>query len=156
MARVDYLDDPSAPTANALVPATSAIITDEQGRILLQRRRDNNLWGLPGGTMEIGETISDCVVREVREETGLDVRPVQLIGIYSNPEHVIAFSNGEVRQEFSVCFLCRSVGGEVSVSDESYEVTFFAPDQLERLPIHPSIRQRIAHYLAHNPEPFIC
>jgi hypothetical protein len=63
--RVDYYDDPDAPKANSLVPAASAIVTDEDGRILLHRRRDNDMWALPGGVMEIGESLGECVVREV-------------------------------------------------------------------------------------------
>ena len=100
MARRDYLNDPEAPKANSIVPAASAIVTDRSGRILLHRRSDNDLWGLPGGGMELGESISQTIVREVREETGLDVEPRYVIGIYTNPRHVIAFADGEVRQGF--------------------------------------------------------
>ncbi len=147
MARTDYLDDPTAPQANALVPAASAIVRDATSRILLHRRRDNDLWALPGGTMELGESIGECVVREVREETGLVVEPERIVGIYTNPKHVVAFSDGEVRQEFSVCFVCQITGGELAVSDESFEVAFFSPEALADLPMHASTRLRIAHYL---------
>ena len=101
MGRVDYYDDPKAPRANSLVPAASAIVTDDQGRILLHRRRDNEMWALPGGVMEIGESLGECAVREVREETGLTVEPVRIVGIYSDPKHVFEYDDGEVRQEFS-------------------------------------------------------
>ena len=70
--RTDYYHDPDAPAANSLVPGGSAIVEDDRGRILLQRRADSGNWSLPGGVMEIGESIGDAVVREVREETGLD------------------------------------------------------------------------------------
>ena len=66
MGRVDYYDDPAAPRANSLVPAASAIVTDADGRILLHRRRDNEMWALPGGVMELGESLGACAVREVR------------------------------------------------------------------------------------------
>src|SRR5437660_2443291 len=95
MARIDYWNDSHAPQANSLIPADSAIVTDDQGNILLHRRTDNDLWALPGGAMNIGERIGDTVVREVKEETGLDVTPEYIIGIYTNPNHVIAFSDGE-------------------------------------------------------------
>src|SRR3954471_14585046 len=104
MGRVDYYDDPDAPAANSLVPAASAIVVDEAGRILLHRRRDNEMWALPGGVMELGESIAECAVREVREETGLEVEITGIVGIYSDPKHVFAYADGEVRQEFSVCF----------------------------------------------------
>jgi len=154
MARIDYLNDPHAPQANSLIPAASAIVTDDQGNILLHRRTDNDLWALPGGAMNIGESIGDTVVREVKEETGLDVTPEYIIGIYTNPNHVIAFSDGEVRQEFSLCFYCTISGGALRVSDESYEVAFFSPQEIEGLKMHPSIRLRIKHYLEHK-TPFI-
>ncbi len=111
MGRVDYYDDPNAPETNSLVPAASAIVTDDEGRILLHRRRDNDMWALPGGVMELGESISDCVIREVQEETGLLVEPTRIVGIYSDPKHVFAYDDGEVRQEFSICFACDVISG---------------------------------------------
>jgi ADP-ribose pyrophosphatase YjhB (NUDIX family) len=105
--RTDYYDDPDAPAPNNVVPSASAIVTDELGRILLIKRRDNELWALPGGGHDIGETIEETAIREVKEETGLDVEIVALTGIYTDPAHVVAFSNGEVRQQFSLCFTTR-------------------------------------------------
>jgi ADP-ribose pyrophosphatase YjhB (NUDIX family) len=137
MSRTDYYHDPNAPKANSLVPGASAIVADDEGRILMHRRSDNSRWALPGGVMDIGESIADTVVREVREETGLEVEPEYIVGVYSDPGHVFAYSNGEVRQQFSICFARRLVGGEIRVSDESTEVAFFAAADLDRLDIHP-------------------
>src|SRR4051794_40622122 len=148
MGRVDYYDDPNAPVANSLVPAASAIVTDADGRILLHRRRDNEMWALPGGVMELGESLGGCAVREVREETGLEVEPIGIVGIYSDPKHVFAYDDGEVRQEFSICVECRIIAGSVAVSDESYEVRFFAADDVEALPMVDSIRLRVSDYLS--------
>ena len=153
--RIDHLNDPDAPAANRIVPGASAVILDEAGRILLHRRDDNELWSIPGGGMEVGERIADTVVREVREETGLEVEPETIVGIYSNPHHVVEYSDGEVRQQFSVCFACRLVGGELATSDESLEVGFFTPAEIEAMPMHESIRLRIHHYLEHRPQPVI-
>jgi ADP-ribose pyrophosphatase YjhB (NUDIX family) len=153
--RVDHLNDPDAPAATSLVPGASAIVADGAGRILLHRRDDNELWSIPGGAMEVGERIADTVVREVKEETGLDVEPEAIVGIYSNPQHVVEYADGEVRQQFSVCFACRVVGGDLAVSDESLEVGFFTPAQIEAMPMHESIRLRIRHYLEHRPQPVI-
>src|SRR5947209_19938365 len=114
MSRVDYYRDPAAPPPNSLVVAASAVVVNEEGQIVLQRRADNRLWALPGGAMEIGESLADVVVREVREETGLDVEPLYVIGVYSDPQHVFAYDNGEVRQEYSVCVACRPVGGALT------------------------------------------
>ena len=85
MTRTDHYNDPGAPRANNIVPAASAVVVDLAGRILLHRRTDNQLWSIPGGGMEIGETIAGTVVREVAEETGLKAEPERLVGIYTNP-----------------------------------------------------------------------
>jgi ADP-ribose pyrophosphatase YjhB (NUDIX family) len=153
--RVEHFNDPNAPAANSLVPAASAIVIDQDGRILLHRRDDNELWSIPGGAMEVGERIADTVIREVKEETGLEVKPERVVGIYSNPQHVVEYANGEVRQQFSVCFACHVVGGDLAISDESLEVGFFPPEQIEAMPMHQSIRLRIRHYLEDRPKPVI-
>jgi ADP-ribose pyrophosphatase YjhB (NUDIX family) len=153
--RIEHFNDPDAPTANRLVPAASAMVADQAGRILLIRRSDNDLWAIPGGLMDIGEDIARTVRREVKEETGLDVEPEAIVGIYSNPGHVIEFPNGEVRQQFSVCFSCRLLGGELTTSEESLEVGFFTPAEIEDMPMHDSIRLRIRHYLEHRSQPVI-
>jgi ADP-ribose pyrophosphatase YjhB (NUDIX family) len=155
MGRVDYYHEANAPKANSLVPGASAIVTDDQGRILLQRRSDNARWALPGGVMDIGESIGQAIVREVQEETGFEVKPEDIVGVYSDPGHVFAYDDGEVRQQFSVCFVCRIVGGELQVSKESSEVAFFSPEEIEGLEMHESIRLRIQHYLERRPRPVI-
>ncbi|MGV9854576.1 NUDIX domain-containing protein [Streptomyces sp. NPDC003442] len=143
MGRRDYEDDPSAPAANSLVPAASAVVVDDAGRILLQRRRDNGMWALPGGAMHIGESLPDCAIRETREETGIDVEIVGIVGTYTNPRHVFAYDDGEVRQEFSICFVARPVAGRLAVSEESTDVRWFEPAEVDALPMVPSIRKRV-------------
>lgn len=143
MARRDFEDDPNAPEPNSLVPAASTIVVNGEGRVLLQRRTDNGMWALPGGAMNLGESLSDCAVRETREETGLTVEVTGIVGTYSNPGHVFAYDDGEVRQEFSVCLLARPVSGTLAVSDESHEVQWFHPDEVDGLPMVPSIRKRV-------------
>jgi ADP-ribose pyrophosphatase YjhB (NUDIX family) len=156
MTRIDHYNDPDAPPANSLVPAASAVVVDDQGRILLHRRSDTHLWSIPGGRMEVGESITQTVIREVEEETGLKVVPERLVGIYSNPNHVVEYGDGEIRQQFSICFACRPVGGHLAnTTDESLKIGFFAPEQIEALPMHPSIRLRITHYLEHRDHPVI-
>jgi ADP-ribose pyrophosphatase YjhB (NUDIX family) len=153
--RVEHFNDPDAPAANSLVPAASAVVLDQAGRILLHRRDDNELWSIPGGAMEVGERIAGTAVREVKEETGLEVRPEALVGIYTDPRHVVEYGDGEVRQQFSVCFACRVLGGELSTGEESLEVGFYTPAEIDAMPMHESIRLRIRHYLEHRPQPVI-
>jgi ADP-ribose pyrophosphatase YjhB (NUDIX family) len=155
VSRVEHFNDPDAPAANSLVPAASAVVVDQDGRILLHRRDDNELWSIPGGAMETGERIADTAVREVKEETGLEVRPEALVGIYTDPRHVVEYGDGEVRQQFSVCFACRVLGGELSTGEESLEVGFYTPAEIDAMPMHESIRLRIRHYLEHRPQPVI-
>ena len=155
VSRTEYYDDPNAPAPTAIVAAASAVVVNDEHKILLQRRKDNDLWSLPGGAMEIGESIAQTVLREVQEESGLQVEVVRLVGIYTDPRHVIAYSSGEVRQQFSICFACRVIGGELRRGDESTEVGFFAPDELDDLNIQPSIRLRLQHYLENRTQPAI-
>ena len=145
--RTDYYHDPEAPEANSLVVGGSAVVVDTVGRVLLQRRSDSGNWALPGGTMDIGETFAESVIREVKEETGFDVRIERIVGIYSDPGHVFAYDDGEVRQEFNICLACTIVGGELAVSGESTDVRFFALDEIPSLTMHESIRKRIEDYL---------
>lgn len=154
MARRDFYHAPDAPSANSIVVAVTAFIQDAAGRLLMIRRTDNDLYAVPGGVQEVGETIAQTVVREVREETGITVELTGLIGIYSDPAHVIAFSDGEVRQEFSLCFRARPIEGEPRTSSESKEVLWVEAVGLADLNIHPSIRLRIQHGFEHRTEPF--
>lgn len=85
MARTEYYDDPDAPKPNSMVVAASAVVTDEEGSILLQRRRDNDLWALPGGGMDMAGSLPGAAVREVEEETGLEVEITGLVGTYTDP-----------------------------------------------------------------------
>jgi 8-oxo-dGTP pyrophosphatase MutT (NUDIX family) len=133
------------------VVGSSAVVADDEGRILLQRRTDSENWALPGGAMDIGETLAECAIREVKEETGFDVRVDRIVGIYSDPGHVFAYDDGEVRQEFSICLACTIVGGSLRLSSESTAVDFFPPTELSGLQMHESIRIRIRDYLDSKP-----
>jgi 8-oxo-dGTP pyrophosphatase MutT (NUDIX family) len=151
--RTDYFNDPDAPTPTSLVPGGAALVMDDEGRVLMQRRADSGNWSLPGGVMEIGETIGQAVVREVREETGLDVELTGILGVYTDPRHVIAYDDGEVRQEFVIGFTARPIGGQLRGSDESTEVRWVRMSELAGMQVHESVRLRIAHHA--RPTPYI-
>ena len=136
MARRDYLNDPKAPKANSIVPSVTAIVTNDVGELLLVHKTDNNLWALPGGGMDPGESIAQAAVRETKEETGMDIEVAGIVGLYTNPHHVIAYDDGEVRQQFSVCFTTQLLGGQISTSSETSEVEFVPLERLDELDIH--------------------
>ena len=154
MARTDHLDDPQAPKPTSIVIAASAFVLDDHGRLLMIERTDSGLHALPGGTHELGETMTETAVRETKEETGITIKVTGLIGIYSNPAHVVEFSDGEVRQEFSICFRAEPVGGQPRSSDESRDVRWVDRDELPALDIHPSIRLRIEHGFENRSQPY--
>jgi 8-oxo-dGTP pyrophosphatase MutT (NUDIX family) len=154
MGRTEYFDDPQAPDANSLVPAASAVVEDDQGRVLLHLRSDSGNWSIPGGAMEPGESQSgpDDRARGPRRDggprpTGADRRRLQ------RPGHVVAYDDGEVRQEFSVCFGCEPIGGAPSAdSKESDDVRWVARDELATLSITPAIRRRLDDHFAGRSE----
>ena len=155
MGRTDFFHDAHAPEPNSLVPAAGILAVDEEGRLLLQRRRDTGQWAIPMGRMELGETPTECAVRETFEETGVRVEPSGLLGVYSDPGYVVAYDDhgdpsryGEVRQEFEITFIGRPVGGEPAVNDEADAVRWFLPEELPALDIHPRMQQQIGDYLA--------
>lgn len=109
-------------------------IRDTNGHVLLCRRADVMLWDVPGGTIELDETPSQGVVREVREETGLDVVAEHLIGIYSGHAFEWTYPNGDQAQIFAVFLDCRIIGGVLEgKSKENVTVAFFPPDHLPPL-----------------------
>ncbi|MFE0130832.1 NUDIX hydrolase [Streptomyces sp. NPDC059037] len=156
MGRIDYLHDPDAPPANSVVPSVVAFVQNGAGQVLMIQRSDNGRWALPGGGHDAGEFISDTVVREVWEETGIKVEIIDMSGIYTDPGHVLAYDDGEVRQQFSICFRARPIGGELQTSNETTQVRWVAPTDLADFDIHPTMRLRIEHAMdASRPTPYI-
>lgn len=154
--RIDYYDDPQAPPANSVVPSANVVVVNDAGEILLIRRTDNDNWALPGGAMDLGESLPDAARRETVEETGVEVEITGLVGIYTDPRHVIHYtSNGEVRQEFSVVFVAKPLSGQPTPSDESREVHWVAPDAVGSLRMDRSMRLRIDRYLSGQAEPHL-
>jgi 8-oxo-dGTP pyrophosphatase MutT (NUDIX family) len=155
MGRTEHYHDPNAPRPNRIVPAAVAFVQDDRGRVLLIERSDNGLWALPGGTQDVGERLTETAEREVLEETGYHVRVVDLIGIYSDPSHVIAYDDGEVRQQFAISFRAELVGGALAESPETPSVKWVPREDIDAHPMHPSIRMRVEHGLANRDKPYI-
>jgi 8-oxo-dGTP pyrophosphatase MutT (NUDIX family) len=156
--RVDYWQDPDAPKPTSRKPSASVLVRDQAGRVLLLQRPDNGLWTIPTGGVKAGETVPEAAVRECLEETGVEVEVIGVVGVFSTPDHLIAYYKGdkvtEVRQPVNVCLHARPVGGELQRTDEAAEVAWVDPSDLDRYEIHPAIRLRIDHGLTSS-EPYL-
>jgi len=133
--------------------AVNCALFNERGQILLVQRKDNDLWCLPGGLMDLGERVQEAALREVKEETGLTVEIVRLAGVYSDPGDSIYIHLGPQYQIVVLLFQGRIIGGEFQENPETYGFQFFAANDLPPL-IH-SHYQRIADVLANAPDAFI-
>jgi 8-oxo-dGTP pyrophosphatase MutT (NUDIX family) len=145
--RIDYWDDPAAPAPNSRKASASAFVTDGAGRVLLLRRPDNGLWTIPTGGVKKNETVAAAAVRETREETGLLVTVTGLVGIFSDPRHIIEYADGEVRQPINICFRATPAGGHLTTTEEASEVVWAEPADLPRFDIHPALMLRLNHAL---------
>lgn len=114
---------------------SAAVIFNNKGEILLQKRTDKNKWGLPGGVVELGESHSDAVIREVLEETGLKVKPQKLLGIYSGPKYKVSYPNGDLVQVVAVVFYVRVLGGNLKTErdSETLELKYFSESKLPEI-----------------------
>ncbi|MEU7890714.1 NUDIX domain-containing protein [Microbispora bryophytorum] len=154
--RIDYYDDPTAPKPNSLVPSVNVVVTNDAGDILMIRRSDNDNWAVPGGAIDLGESLPQAAIRETLEETGITCEITGLVGTYTDPRHVILYtSNDEARQEFSIVLTAQAVSGEPTPSDESREVRWVPREQVEALPMDRSMALRIGHYLTGTGLPHI-
>lgn len=128
-----------------MMPAVTAIVRNNEGEILLERRSDNLAWALPGGAIEPGEEPADTLVREVYEETGLRVAPELIVGVYAGSQGFVTFPNGHEVAVVNITFACRVIGGELRAdNEESLEVGFFDPTFLPDT-LEPWHRERINH-----------
>lgn len=131
-----------------------AVVFDEHGRILLHHRTDNGQWGLPGGSIETGESAEQSCIREVKEETGYDVAVTKLIGIYSHPSTTtITYPDGNVVAYVALAFECRLLGGQATLNDESSAIDWFDPANLPE-PFLANHRPRVNDALARQTAAF--
>jgi ADP-ribose pyrophosphatase YjhB (NUDIX family) len=144
-----------ATRAIGIRPAVSAVIFDRRGRLLLQQRSDGGQWGLPGGSVEIGESVRDAVIREVREETGLIVAVRRLVGVYSMPSlQLVRYPDGNVWHHVSVSFECAVRGGSLTACDETLALEYFPLQRLPPTLLHHH-RVRIRDASSRKVAPFI-
>ncbi len=116
----------------------SVVLRDELGRVLLQHRGDVDTWGLPGGCLEMGETLEACARRELLEETGLTAGKLSLVGVYSEPAYEYTYPNGDQTQQFTICLQGKVSGGALQVDGiETRALCFYAPDELPLASMFP-------------------
>lgn len=140
-----------------LLVGAGVLVVDEQNRLLLQRRSDDGLWGIPGGGVEPGESVEEAAQREVREETGLAVESLTLFGVFSGPELCHTYPNGDQAAIVSVVYLARGVAGALATSaDESLELRYFRPDELPAVPLSPPNRPVAEQFLRATKAPPPC
>jgi ADP-ribose pyrophosphatase YjhB (NUDIX family) len=154
--RIDFYDDANGPAATSIVPSVNVVITNDADELLLIRRSDNDNWAIPGGAVDLGESLTQAAVRETREESGIECEVTGLVGIFTDPRHILLYtSNGEARQEFSIVVTARVTGGDLATSSESSEVRWVPVSQIGDYPMDRSMRLRIGHYLQGSSTPFI-
>jgi len=154
--RIDFFDDPAAPRANSIVPSVNVAVRNEAGDLLLIRRSDNGNWAMPGGAVELGESLTQAAVRETREESGIECEVTGLAGIYTDPRHVMLYtSDGEVRQEFSVVLTARATGGALSASSETSQARWVPRADVAGYRMDRSMRLRVGHVLENRPRPHV-
>jgi ADP-ribose pyrophosphatase YjhB (NUDIX family) len=151
----DSLGRPLDKMPDELRPGSNTVLINEANQVLLHRRADNGVWALPGGAMEIGESIEQCAVREMFEETGLHVAVKRLVGVYSDPKNysILRYPSGYTVHYLIVVFEVEQTGGELTISDESTELRYF---DVEALPadLMPSSRLRIQDTLQRRLEAY--
>lgn len=148
MPRTDWHDDPAAPPVNSLVPAAAAFV-ERNDEILLIQRSDNGKWSMPGGTMEFGESLTSCVVRETLEETGIQIQCTGLVGVFTDPLHRIGYDDGEVRQQFAIVYRADYLTGEPTRSTESPRVEWIPRTNVLDREMDPSQHVRLAWAIQH-------
>lgn len=135
---------------------SAAVIFDEtRQKVLLTQRTDNGRWCLPGGMMEPGESAAEGCVREVWEETGLQVVVKRLLGIYTSPHHITVYSDGNRVQYASFCFETEVIGGELGLSNETTAYGYFSRGEIDELDLMEHHIERVADAFANELTPFI-
>lgn len=133
----------------------STVVLDSDGRVLLTRRVDNGRWCLPGGHFDAGESVTEAAVRETLEETGLEVEIVRLIGVYSDPNRLLRFADGNQFHVVALSFEAKVVGGTLTTSDETSEFRWVSPQELSSLDLMEHHVERIRDAVNANGDVYV-
>lgn len=146
--RKDYYYASDAPKPNSIRPAAAVAIVNED-KLLMLKRGDNAKWTMPGGTLDFGESLIECATREVKEETGLDVNVIDVIGTYTDPNILVAYSDGEVRQEFTIVYASDRFAGDVQLDEESTAYSWISFDDVMNIEMASSQKRRVQDVIAY-------
>jgi 8-oxo-dGTP pyrophosphatase MutT (NUDIX family) len=136
-----YYHDPAAPVPSVVVPSVFVAAGDPDGRLLLVQRCDSGDWELPGGRVDVGENVVDAAAREVAEESGVVVHVTGLIGLYTDPRHIVRSVSGEVRQQFVVLLRASAVSGLPRADRrETSTAAWISPQAMAGLPMREPVR----------------
>ncbi|MBT3190650.1 MAG: NUDIX domain-containing protein [Anaerolineae bacterium] len=134
----------------------SAIILDEsKNKVLLTERADNKEWCLPSGGVDSGETVEETCIREVYEETGLNVRVTRLVGVYSDPHRMVEYPDGNKAHIIAMSFEAEIIGGELGISDETTDFGYFTLNEMDDLDMLLNHKERIADALENSKKAII-
>ena len=150
--RVDYEPGDAAPAVTSRVPGASVVVVDDVGRVLVIQREDSGLWALPGGAHDVGESLPETAIRECLEETGVAIQLDGLVGTFTDPSRVFEYrgERPEVRQEFSVLFTGRPVGGDARPTAEARRVAWVTDGELDHLDMTGATRIRVEAWRANR------
>ena len=147
--RSDFFYREDAPEINSIKPAAAVAILNGNKELLMLHRKDNKKWTMPGGTLEFGESMVDCALREVKEESGLSVEIKDIIATYTDPNIRVAYSDGEVRQEFTIVYYGETKDFDVKLDAESSQFVWIPLDEVNNLSLADSQRRRIADVITY-------
>lgn len=123
------------------LPSVHGVVVNSEGAILVHQREDHPFWALPGGKIEFGESVVDCLKREMKEETGLEVIPKKLLGVFSSPEYILSFKE-MVFQPLLLVFLCKATGVErLTLTAESVSFSWMSQENISKHETFPLVKE---------------
>jgi ADP-ribose pyrophosphatase YjhB (NUDIX family) len=134
---------------------SATIFDPTRQKVLLTRRSDNGRWCLPGGRTESGESLSETCVRETLEETGLEVRIVRLLGVYSSPHRLVEYPDGNRYHIVALNFEAEPIGGTLTLSDETTDYGYFLWDEIKGMDVMETHVERLTDLFSGQPTPFV-
>ncbi|MDD5083739.1 MAG: NUDIX hydrolase [Candidatus Moranbacteria bacterium] len=136
-----YYKDSGAPKPNQpIIPSVHGVIINDSDEILLHKREDSPIWAIPGGKIEINESIEQCLKREMQEELGVEVSAKRLLGVYTDPSYILALGDN-IQRVFLIVFLCTITSGNLKLTNETMEYRWFTKKDLSSIETFPLVKE---------------